>query len=105
MRTGGSLGGEDGPLASAAEAAKLSLSLVLLLLLSLSLVLCTVLYARECSVVGWALTFAAVCTAVYRSSAGTVRTAASTAQPVAPARQLSTSHWHTALTDCYSDAR
>jgi hypothetical protein len=103
MRTGGSLGGEDGPLASAAEAAKLLL--VLLLVLVLSLVLCTVLYARECSVVGWALTFAAVCTAVYRSSAGTVRTAASTAQPVAPARQLSTSHWHTALTDCYSDAR
>ena len=103
MRTGGSLGGEDGPLASAAEAAKLLL--VLLLVLVLSLVLCTVLYARECSVVGWALTFAAVCTAVYRSSAGTVRTAASTAQPVARARQLSTSHWHTALTDCYSDAR
>jgi hypothetical protein len=101
MRTGGSLGGEDGPLASAAEAAKL----LLLLLLLLSLVLCTVLYARECSVVGWALTFAAVCTAVYRSSAGTVRTAASTAQPVARARQLSTSHWHTALADCYSDAR
>jgi hypothetical protein len=101
MRTGGSLGGEDGPLASAAEAAKL----LLLLLLLLSLVLCTVLYARECSVVGWALTFAAVCTAVYRSSAGTVRTAASTAQPVARARQLSTSHWHTALTDCCSDAR